>query len=158
MGLSWSSLTCTPSDEAIEQLFASWAWLLQVPFKPILFSILGDAFLESESGEVFWLETGGGELSRVADSVDAFRELLKTELANDWFLPSFVEQLHAAGKIPGEGSCYGFTILPIFRQGTFAVENVNAVPAREVFSLTGEIHSHLRDLATGENILLEKGS
>jgi Domain of unknown function (DUF1851) len=156
MSLPWSSLTFTPSDEAIEQLFASWSWLLQTSFTPMLFSMLGDAFLKSESGDVYWLETGTGDLTRVADSVDSFRDLLKTDLAEDWFLPTLVAALHAAGKIPGPGCCYSFVILPIFKEGKYEVGNLNPISAKEHFSITGMMHKEIHSLPDGAKVVFKK--
>jgi hypothetical protein len=146
MAVGWSSLTFEPTAEAIEQLSESWAWLLKTPFRPVLFSSLGDMFFARDDGAVWWLNTGAGELTRVADSIDDFREKLGTELADDWFLPHLVEQLHAAGKIPEPGECYTYVTLPIFQEGRYVVENLNPVPASEHFSLSGEVHRQIAAL------------
>jgi hypothetical protein len=156
MNPSWSSLTFTPNDEAVEQLFASWAWLLQIPFAPVLFSVLGDAFLQSESGEIYWLETGAGELSKVADSIESFRELLKTDLAEDWFLPGLVAELQTAGTIVSPGRCYGFVILPIFKEGKYEVGNLKPISAKEYFSFTGMMHKQLQELPDGATVKIIK--
>ena len=87
----------------VNQLAESWGWLLREPFYPVLFSALGDVFLEPDSGGVWWLNTGVGELTQVAESVQEFRELLSTQLADDWFMPALIESLHAAGKIAQPG-------------------------------------------------------
>lgn len=83
----------------------------------MLFSSLGDVFIEMDSGGVWWLNTRTAELTRVADSVPHFEELLNSELADEWFLPNLVGKLHAAGKVPGPGECYTFVTLPVFREG-----------------------------------------
>ena len=114
--------------------------------------MLGDAFLKSESGNVYWLETGTGDLTRVADSVDSFRDLLKTDLAEDWFLPTLVKALHAAGKIPGPGCCYSFVILPIFKEGKYEVNNLNPISAKEHFSITGMMHKEIHSLPDGATV------
>jgi Domain of unknown function (DUF1851) len=158
MAIPWSSLTFTPSDEAVEQLFAAWSWLFQISFTPVLFSILGDAFLKSESGDVYWLETGTGDLTRVADSVDSFRDLLKTDLAEDWFLPTLVTELHAAGKIPKEGCCYSLVILPIFKEGKYEVGNLNPISAQEHFSITGMMHKEIHSLPDGATVKIKIAS
>ena len=75
MTIRASDLTCTPNQDAIERLAEAWAWLLKEPFRPVLFSIMGDVFFEPDSGGIWWLNTGTGELTRVADSVDSFEEL-----------------------------------------------------------------------------------
>jgi hypothetical protein len=146
MSIGWSSITCTPSDEAVQQLAVSWAWVLREPFVPLLFSALGDVFLEPDSGGVWWLNTGIGELTQVAQSTQEFRELLGTELAEEWFMPTLIERLRAAGKILQAGQCYTYITLPVFTEGRYEVENLNPVPAHEHFGLTGHILSEIKGL------------
>lgn len=152
MPIAWSSLVITPPPEALQALRSSWSWLLGEPFTPLLFSSLGDVFIEPASGGVWWLNTGTAELTRVADSVPHFESLLNSELADEWFLPSLVGELHAAGKVTGPGECYTFVILPIFREGKYEVDNLNPVPAREHYELTGSMHKRLRDLPDGAQV------
>ena len=152
MSIGWSALTFTPDDEAIEELGASWGWLLKEPFTPLLFSTMGDMFFERKSGGVFWLNTGTGEVTKVAETPEHFRNLLAGELADEWFLPRLVEQLHNAGKIPGPGCCYTFVTLPILAEGKYTVENFNPVPAKSHFGLTGYLHQQLEKLPDGTNV------
>ena len=77
VAIGWSDLTFTPNEDAIERLAEAWAWLLKEPFQPVLFSTIGDMFFEPDSGGIWWLNTGTGELTRVADTLDQFRELLR---------------------------------------------------------------------------------
>jgi len=149
MSLGWSALTFTPDDEAVAVLRSSWSWLLREPFTPLLFSSLGDMFFESKAGRVYWLNTGTGQVSEVAGSTAQFKTLFGTEIINDWFLPPLVEKLHAAGKILGPGSCYTFLTLPVFAEGAYDVANLNPVPAKEHFSLTGHIHEEIHSLPSG---------
>ncbi|WP_090941684.1 T6SS immunity protein Tdi1 domain-containing protein [Azotobacter beijerinckii] len=154
MSIDWSSLTLTPSDLAIHQLAESWGWLLPNSFAPLLFSNFGDLFYQPESGGVWWLNTGTGEVTQVADSVSQFRELLGTEVANEGFMPHLVEELHAAGKVPGPGECYSYVILPVFAEGTYEVENFNPVPAHEHFAITGHIFNEIQSLPSGAKVRL----
>jgi len=152
MPLPWSSITFTPSSDAVHELHASWGWLIAEPFKPVLFSSMGDVFVEKESGDVWWLNTGVGELTRVAESVPAFQALLNTDLVMEWFLPGLVEQLHSAGKIPAQGECFTFVTLPVFSQGKYEVSNLNPVPAREHFAITGHIIREIHGLPDGAQV------
>ena len=154
MSNAWSSLTFSAPPEALQELGASWGWLLREPFTPVLFSSLGDVFIEPDSGGVWWLNTGTAKLTRVAESVENFKSLLNSELADEWLLPNLVGQLHAAGKVPGPGECYTFVTLPVFREGQYEVDNLNPVPAREHYGLTGLMHKRLRDLPDGAQVQL----
>jgi len=152
MSIGWASLTCTPSDEAVKQLAESWGWMLREPFSPVLFSAFGDVFLEPDSGGVWWLNTSVGELTQVAESVQEFRELLGTELADEWFMPGLIERLHAAGKVLQAGQCYTYVTLPVFAEGSYEVENLNPVPVHEHFGLTGHILSEINGLPDGAKV------
>jgi Domain of unknown function (DUF1851) len=155
MAVGWSALTFTPSTEAVAQLRESWAWLLGEPFAPVLFSAIGDVFFERASGDVWWLNVGIGEITRVADSIDQFRQLLATERADEWFMPDLVEQLHAAGKVPEEGQCYSYAILPIFEEGKYEVWNLKPVSAKDHFCSTAHVVIQTRSLPDGEKVKLK---
>lgn len=157
MSLGWSSLTFTPDTLAVQALRASWAWLVPEPYKLVLFSVLGDAFLQEKSGAILWLNTGAAELTNVAQSWEHFVELLGTERAEEWFMPHLVEELHEAGKVPGPGECYTYVTLPVFVEGKYEVSNLNPVPAREHFALTGEMHQQIRRLPDGAQVKVVVG-
>jgi hypothetical protein len=152
MAIGWSELTFTPNQDAIDRLADAWAWLLKEPFRPLMFSTLGDVFFEPDSGGIWWLNTGTAELTRVAESVEHFRERLGTDIADEWFMPLLVEQLHLAGKVPEPGECYTYVTLPVFSEGRYEVENLNPVPAGEHFSITGHIHHEIHELPDGDRV------
>ena len=144
--IGWHALTFTPNQDAIDRLADAWAWLLKEPFRPVLFSTLGDMFFEPDSGGIWWLNTGTAELQRVAENVDHFNDRLDTDIANEWFMPLLIEQLHFAGKGPEEGECYTYVTLPVFADGRYEVDNLNCVPAGEHFAITGRILHEIADL------------
>ena len=152
MSVGWSSLTFEPTDDAIEQLAEAWAWRLKVPFRPVLFSTLGDMFFARDDGAVWWLNTGTAELTRVADSIEHFHERLATDVADEWFLPALIEKLQLAGKLREAGECYTYVTLPIFAEGKYEVDNLNPVSAAEHFELTGHIHRQIAELPDGAKV------
>ena len=149
MSVGWSSLTFEPSDDAIEQLAEAWAWRIKDPFRPVLFSTLGDMFFARDDGAVWWLNTGTAELTRVADSIEHFQERLATDVADEWFLPALIDKLQMAGKLREPGECYTYVTLPIFTEGKYEVDNLNPVPAAEHFELTGHIHRQIAEMPDG---------
>jgi hypothetical protein len=155
MTISGSDLTFMPNEDAIERLAEAWAWLLKEPFHPVLFSTIGDVFFARDSGSVWWLNTGTGELTQVADSIEHFRELLKTSLADEWLMPALIAQLHAAGKVPEPGECYTYVTLPVFAEGEYVVDNLNAVPAGEHYAVTGHIHHEIAELPDSSKVRLQ---
>ncbi len=152
MEVGWSELVCSPDDEAVAELKRSWAWLIPQPWTPLLYSVLGDVFLERQRQGVFWLNTGTGEVTRVAEDVQQFETSLRTDLAEDWFMPQLIACLHQAGKIPNSGQCYTYVIFPIFADGRYEVENLNVVPAKEHFGLSGDLHAQISGLPDGQKV------
>jgi hypothetical protein len=155
MPIGWNALTMTPNDEAIGELRTAWSWLLPEHYQPILFSALGDLFYQTPSGEIWWLNTGTAEVSKVAESQSEFQRLLKTDMADDWLFPPLIEKLIKAGKALSPGRCFTFVTLPIFREGTYTVENLNPVDAREHFRLTGHIHKEISSLPEGAAVKIK---
>jgi hypothetical protein len=152
MAISWTDLTFEPDSESVRALTEAWSWLLEQPYTPLLFSTLGDMFYLNEADEVYWLNTGTGQLENVASSKAEFLELLKTDVIDEWFLPPLIESLKNAGKHLAPGQCYTYVTLPIFKEGKYIVDNLNPVSAAEHFSLTGHIHSEIRDPDDGAKV------
>lgn len=152
MKITWNDLTFLPSDEALASLRAAWEWLLPETFEPVMASALGDMFFQEDGPEIYWLNTGTADITRVADSREEFLELLETEQADHWFMPHLIEALEAAGKILQPDQCYTYAALPIFKEGKYEVGNLNPVPSAEHFGVTGDIHRQLRDLPDGAKV------
>jgi hypothetical protein len=160
MEVSWQDLICLPDGEAVAALRKSWNWLLPEPWEPLLFSALGDVFLKQSSEEIFWLNCGTAELSRVAGNSGEFEAILGTAVADNWFMPDLIKELRFEGKIPSTGQCYTYAIFPIFSEGKYEAGNLNVVPCREHFNLSGCLHFQTARLADGQKvqIRLEPGN
>jgi hypothetical protein len=157
MPIGWSKLTFCPNEEAVAMLRRSWAWLIPAPWKPLLFSVLGDVFLEREPEGVFWLNTGTGEITLVASDTEEFQTALGTEIASNWFMPDLVSRLHQAGKIPGPSECYTYAVFPIFSEGKYEIAKFGVVPAREHFGLSGDLHARISGLPDGQEVRIVVG-
>jgi hypothetical protein len=122
----------------------------------VLFSVWGDVFLR-KGGSVSWLNTGTGELSEVASSDDAFRDALSSGQVDDWFMPALVAALYRAGKRPGEGQCFSYTIFPIFAEGRYDADNIWVAPTKEHFGLSGDLHRQISALPDGGKVQMVIG-
>jgi hypothetical protein len=151
MAVGWSQLVMTPSAEAVAELRSSWSWILPEQCTFVLFSIFGDAFFSDADGRVSWLNTGTAQITVVAASEAEFLSALRTQ-CDEWFLPRLVEQLHAAGSVPGPGECFTYAVLPVFRQGKYEPWNFKPVPAREHFALTAHVHRQIAGLPDGAQV------
>jgi hypothetical protein len=159
MLLQWADIAFKLDDDLAAAAAEAWRWLIPEPWHPLLCSMFGGIFLEKEEGGVFWLECGTGEVVQVADSAAAFDAYLAgprddawLAQIDDWFLLPLVEQIHAAGKRPAPGQCYGATILPIFKGGAYNVGNMFVLPAREWLTMTGDMHRQLIDVPDGAQV------
>lgn len=163
MTIGWADLAFRLDHEAAQVAADEWGWLIAEPWTPLLCSAVGGVFLEKESGGVFWLECGAGEIERVADSTAAFDAFLGgprddkwAEKVDWWFLPPLVRALHEAGKRPGPGQCYGAKILPIFEGGKLTVDNMFVASASEWLGYTGSIHRQLSAVPDQTTVRLVK--
>jgi len=115
-------------------------------------SALGDAFLEDASGAIYWLDTGGAELTRIADNREKFDySRHQPELANQWFAPQLVGDLLSAGQTLGPGQCFSYKVPPTLG-GDFQPDNFEACDLIANFKGLGKIQSQLRDLPVGTPI------
>lgn len=143
MSVRWSDLTFTPDSGAITRLRQSWQWRVRQPFKPVLCSVLGDAFIECDSGGIYWLNTGTAELTLVAEDALRMVQLLRTDLAAGWFLPELIDALQQILPPLGANQCYSYLTLPVVEQHGYHPENFQVAHAGDHFTLTGNLHRHL---------------
>ena len=153
MGVTWKDLSFIPSAEAIAELHVEWQWLIGEDSKAFLSSVMGDVFLETQSGEVTWLDTGRGRLEVLAPSREAFLAELRGK-ADEWMMASLVDELHAAGIRLGPGQCYGFKVMPALG-GDYAVANVAPMAAQAWYGFSGYVHHQLKDLPDGAHVHFE---
>ena len=148
MTQSWRDIAFVPDPEIAAEAQAAWAWLLPGPWTLLLCSMVGGIFLKARDGRVLWLETGTALVEEAATDAAAFDAMLAAggDAVEEWFLPGLVEDLHRAGKRPGPGECYAFSILPVFEEGRYAPANMFVVPAREQLVGIADAHRQLSEL------------
>jgi hypothetical protein len=145
-------LTFMPSSEALVTLRQEFAWCLPDDFDPIMFSMFGDVFYTAGDASVYWLNTGTGVTSPVANSKEEFERLLKTDKSEGWLLSTLVQELRHEGKIPTAGECFTYAILPVFAEGKYEAWNFKPVPAHKHFGLTSTILRQIRELPVGAKV------
>jgi len=118
-------------------------------------SAVGDIFVEGANGQVSWLDTGVGSLSVIAESRAVFDVTASSSAhLDDWFLQPVVTELRAKGMLLGHNQCYGFTILPMFREGSYGAANRFVLNAMEHLRVTADIIRQTRSLRDGEAVEL----
>ncbi|WP_167470416.1 MULTISPECIES: T6SS immunity protein Tdi1 domain-containing protein [Mesorhizobium] len=157
MTIRWREIAFQLEPDIAQAAARAWSWLLPEPWTPLVCSMVGGMFVERPNNAVHCLDTATGLAEQVANSRRDFEEMSRTapDLVDEWFLPPLVERLHAAGKKPTLGECYGFTILPAFAEGKFDVENMFVVPVREQFVGMADIHRRLSELSDGSRVRLK---
>ncbi|BAV45794.1 Putative uncharacterized protein [Mesorhizobium loti] len=148
MNITWREIAFQLEPDVAQKAAKAWSWLLPEPWTPLVCSMVGGLFVERPNSGVHWLDTGTGLVEQVARSRTDFEEMIRTAAnrVDEWFLPPLVERLHAAGKKPKAGECYGFTILPVFAEGKFDVENMFVIPVTEQFIGMADLHRQLNEL------------
>jgi hypothetical protein len=157
MTVAWADVAFQIEPPLAVSAARAWSWLVPEPWTQIVCSKVGGIFLERPDGTVHWLDTGTGLVEQVATNRLRFEEMMKAspDLVDEWFLPPLVERLHAAGKQAGAGECYGFTILPIFAEGKYDVDNMFVVPVTEQFVGLADVHRQISELPDGASVQIK---
>jgi hypothetical protein len=152
MRITWNELTINPAGLDFDSLLEEWRWLVPETMSPVVVSALGDLFLRDADNSVHWLDTGAGNLTRVADSPQHFKELMmQPERANEWFIPQLIGDLIEAGQSLADGQCYSYD-LPPGLGGEFTVENMKPTDIRIHFSMFGQLFRQTKGLPDGTPI------
>ncbi len=112
--LTWSDLLVediTPDE--FRDWIAPWSGAIAGQIAPAFVSKFGFWFLRRPEGHVELLDVYTGELSKVADSYEAFMRDVNEQWWQEIYLFSkVVSDLHAKNLIPGPGQCYAIAPHP----------------------------------------------
>jgi hypothetical protein len=132
-----------------DNLLSDWMWKVSNMQSVIVVSEIGDLFLLGKDDSVYWLQTGTGELSKVAEDLKQFEELLSDGCkVDEWFLPMLIEQLVMSGKVLTKDQVYSFIQPPILG-GEYSVDNFEPTDMSVHFSFMGQICKQVKDLPDG---------
>jgi hypothetical protein len=146
MRITWNELTVNPEGVDLDGLLSEWRWLVDDSFEPVLISALGDLFLRHSDGRIFWLSSGWGQLTEVANSAEEFKQLMvQRENAEEWFVPGLVGDILAAGKRLGPGQCFGYNVPPVLG-GEIEPDNFEPTDLQVHFGILGQIQRQVKDL------------
>jgi hypothetical protein len=156
LGFAKSHLLADVDLQDVVNALSERSWLLDEAWCPLLVSAAGDVFVTAPTGSVARLDTGPGTLEHVAETHELFEAALgHQDTVADWFLEPVVDELVSQGKSLVRGQCYGFTILPIFEQGSYDASNRFCITATEHIRFTGSMHRQLKDMQDGETVRIE---
>ena len=152
MHITWNELTVNFPKPDAKNLLQDWRWLLGDSMQLLIVSALGDMFLADPAGQVFWLDTGTGQLNLIAASVDEFQQLRQQrQYADQWFIPQLVGDLIASGIQLSPGQCYSYKKPPILG-GAIEPANFQPTDLSVHFSILGQIPRQVKNLPPGTKI------
>jgi hypothetical protein len=160
MALSIQQLTKDLSKIDLEDIVSSWKWLLRDMESVAIITCLGDLFLIGKDGAIYWLQTDSGRLNKVADDIEQFQRFInEDDKIDNWFIPSWVEELIKEGKILKENEVYSYK-LPLLLGGEHSVDNIEPAEMSVHFAFSGQICEQIKDLPDGtkiKNVVFKKG-
>jgi len=152
MKITWRELAVDVSGQLSDALLSEWRWMVAATLDVRMVSALGDAFLESPDGAIFWLDVAAAELTRIAISKDEFEKLCQIpENVERWFMPQLVGGLLSGGSKLDAGECFSYKISPSLG-GTFEPSNFEVCKLSRHFVAMGKIQAQVKHLPVGTRI------
>ena len=152
MTITWDDLTVKFEQNSSDRLTQEWTWLTGTDKTPILVSSIGDMFLRDGADKVYWLNSGDGTLTQVADSIDDFRTKLQDpKVVQDWFLVDLISALKKEGHKLQSAQVYSYKKL-IVLGGDYSTDNFEPTDIEVHFSFAGQIHQQVKVLPPGTKI------
>ena len=138
----------------VERLLADWRWLCPDEMTLIARNVFGDLFLRSKEGEVFWLDSAIGKLSKIADSETQFRESRDSQQKRqEWFAETEEQIAATRGFTPNINQCIGFTTPLIFAESGSG-NTMYVVDIYEHVSFLGDLNRQMKDSPEGTKVKL----
>ena len=152
MNATWEDFSIDFAQINPQTLTKDWAWLIGDEFTPIIITSIGDMFLSTRQGEIYWLNVGEGTFDPVANGLVELKDKLNNEqVADEWFMFELAKALESSISRLHQGKLFSFKKLPIIG-GTYDISNFQLIDIEVHFSLTGQIHKQLRDLPDGTKV------
>ncbi len=144
-------LVVKQKPEDIEDALEAWDWLDFSGKTPVITTCFGDVFFESDEG-IYFLDSIGGSLDKVATSKSELQDILNTEDGKDHFLMAgLVALARDSGLILEEGECYDFTISPAL-SGSMELSNMQKMSFKVSLHISGQLMKQIKDLPPGTKI------
>lgn len=138
-------------EEDILEALEAWDWLDFSGKRPFITSCFGDVFFEADDG-IYFLDSLGSGLERVADSKGELQDILNTPEGQDHYLMAgLVMAAEESGLTLREGECLDFKVSPILG-GPLVVQNLTVMPFKVSLDIAGQIVKQVKDLPPGTKI------
>ena len=152
MSSNLEQLTKDITKVDIDDILSCWQWRLSEMKAVVTISRIGDIFLQGNDDAIYWLQTENGDLTKVAESLEHYQQLLcDDEIIDNWFLPLLIEQLLTAGMTLNEIEVYSYKKLPVIG-GEYSVDNIEQTDMSVHFAICGQICEQIKDLPDGTKV------
>lgn len=129
----------------------SWDWMDFSDKTPFITTAFGDVFFESKDG-IFFLDSIGGSLEKVASTKNELQDLLNTADGQDHFLMAgLVTAARDEGLVLNEGECYDFKVSPSL-SGPMVLSNIQKMSFKVLLHISGQLMKQIKDLPEGTKI------
>lgn len=129
----------------------SWDWMDFSDKTPFITTAFGDVFFESKDG-IFFLDSIGGSLEKVASTKKELQDLLNTADGQDHFLMAgLVTAARDEGLVLNEGECYDFKVSPSL-SGPMDLSNIQKMSFKVSLHISGQLMKQIKDLPEGTKI------
>lgn len=140
------------NDAQLDQVLAAWSWLGLDGMRPVCITPFGEPLLQLASGHIVQIDTLDGQLTEIADSLQACRDRLATPDGRDEILlEGLVMTAQDRGLIPAAGQCYDFRIPPILG-GHLDPDNIELADIVTKAGFLSQVHRQIRALPAGTSI------
>jgi hypothetical protein len=152
MKVTWNELAVRFSGQTSDELLVEWRWMVPTSLEVRMVSALGDAFLESPAGEIFWLDVASAELTKISESTAEFDQLRQTpEHVEQWFMPQLIGDMLSSGLQLRAGECLSYKIPPTLG-GSFEPDNMDISSLSVHFAALGKIQAQVKQMPVGTRI------
>jgi hypothetical protein len=152
MSLKLSELIKDKSKIDLKDICSEWNWLISGQKNVLFVTVFGDIFFVGLDDEINWLDTGVGKLTRVAESVTHFEELLKdNDFFSDWFMTNIYLDIQKRNILLKDNEVYSYIKMPLLG-GDYTADNIEPTDISVHFSITGQICKKTKNLPDGTKI------
>lgn len=146
------------ADFSTDKLLANWRWLCPQDVGLVAVDAFGDLFLEDGQRMVWRLDTSGGQLERISQSVEEFKQSAESlEKRKEWFFEDVALSLSEQGFRPTKGQCLGYKTPIVFEESSGAGTNVYIANLDEYVPFLGDLHQQMKDVPDGRKIRIIVG-
>lgn len=128
-----------------------WNWLIKDKYSPVFLTAFGDLIYQTSKG-IYFLDTYGGTVTRIADDRASLKLMLNDEdNVGNWFMPSLRLEMYQANIKLKPGQVYSPN-QPTVLGGKFVVDNFTPINWEVHFSMSGQILQQVSSLPEGTRI------